>query len=535
LEEALLNWLPSRSWFRGKTPTLKVHIQEIIPVSTEGGKAFFAFLQVEYLQTDPEVYLLPLACVLGEQADNVCRDSPASVVARLTLSDTNQNGVLYDALASTAFCRALLKFISGRHSIKGNAGELATEGRAPRGPDRLRRLRTEGMDGLEPIVRKAEQNNSSIIYGDRLILKLFRRLEPGPHPETEISRFLSRKEFSHVPPFVGALEYRGRTKELTTVGVLNAFVPGCKTGWEYTLDALSRFYDHVQTLPTDQLQAAPRPQAPLSRLVSAEFNTQVTEMIGTYFESALSLGRITAAMHVTLASEEVDPNFVPESLTPSWQRGFFQSCRNLTRQNFQLLRRRLRSLNSTTQAQAQRILEHEAEVLKWFRTFCERNLDVVSIRHHGNYHLGQVLYTGKEFLIMDFEGEPDIPLSERRLKRSPLLDVVAMIRSFRYAAHAALLNQVTQGTLSTAKMEPLVAWGRFWAQWVAVAFHRAYRQVAGTTSFLPSHQPDLQLITDVYLLRQTIGEISIELNRRPDWVAIPLEALQELLTPAKTE
>jgi maltose alpha-D-glucosyltransferase/alpha-amylase len=257
-------------------------------------------------------------------------------------------------------------------------------------------------------------------------------------------------------------------------------------------------------------------------------------MIGTYLESARSLGRITAAMHVALASETDDPNFSPEPSSPHSQRGLFQSMRNLTRQNFQLLSQRLGSLSPEIRLQAQQVLGLETEILKRFRAIYERSMDAVRIRHHGNYHLGQVLYTGKEFLIIDFEGEPSIALSERRLKRSPLRDVAGMIRSFQYAAHAALLDQVKHGTLAATQMESLAAWTKFWSRWVGATFYKAYRETAGTAAFLPSKETDLQTMMDTYLLRRAVHELGNELNQRPDWVEIPLQGILELVNSDQT-
>jgi maltose alpha-D-glucosyltransferase/alpha-amylase len=263
-------------------------------------------------------------------------------------------------------------------------------------------------------------------------------------------------------------------------------------------------------------------------------NTDLSrEMIGTYIESARSLGRITAAMHVALASEAGDPNFSPEPSSHPSQRGLIQSVRILMRQNFQLLSQQLNSLPVDTQTQAQQLLGFESDILKRFHAIYERNMDAVRIRHHGNYHLGQVLYTGKEFLIIDFEGEPTIPLSERRLKRSPLRDVAGMIRSFHYAAHAALLNQVRHGPIPAAQMQALDSWARFWARWVGAVFYREYLQVAGTSGFLPPKETDLRMMMDAYLLRRTLQELGHELNHRLEWVAIPLQGILELVNPVE--
>jgi maltose alpha-D-glucosyltransferase / alpha-amylase len=308
-------------------------------------------------------------------------------------------------------------------------------------------------------------------------------------------------------------------------------VPGSKNAWEYTLDALSRFYERIQTLPVEKRQTPRLPPTSMSKLAVAEPTDFAREMIGTYIESARLLGRTTAAMHAVLASEESDPNFRPEPCSHHSQRGLSQSLRALARQNLQLLSQRLKSLPAETQVQAQQVLELEPEILKRFRAIYERNMDAVRIRQHGNYHLGQLLYTGKEFVIIDFGGEPMVAFSERRLKRSPLRDVAEMIRSFRYAAHAALLNQVTNRPFPAGQRQSLSAWSRFWSRWIGAVFYTAYRHAAGTAGFLPPNETDLHMMIEAYLLRKALYELGEELNHRPDWVEIPLQGILELVNP----
>ena len=531
LEQALQHWLPTRRWFGGRARTIKgVHIQEIIPVPMERTqKAFLAFLQVEYVQTEPERYLLPMAYAHSDEADNICREQPALVIARVTLTRPNQDGVLHDALANKAFCLALLKLMARQRILSTQTGELEATHTA-----NLRRWHKGGAPNLEPCAGHAEQSNSSVIYGDRLILKLFRRLESGINPELEIGRVLSARRFPHAPLLAGALEYRSRKGELTTVAVLSSFVPGCKNAWEYTLDALSRFYERIQTLPAEQRQAPPQPPTSMSKLAAAECDGPAREMIGTYLESAGSMGRVTAAMHVALASETANPDFVAEPSTLNSQRGLFQSLRSLTRQTFQHLSLRLKSLPPEARAQAQRVLGLEGEILKRFRAIYGRSNDFVRIRHHGHYHLGQLLHTGKGFLIIDFEGEPSISIGERRLKRSPLRDIAGMIQSFHFAAHAALLKQVEQGTVPADQAEALAGWARYWSRWVGGAFFKAYRQACGTPAFLPALEPDLEMMLDVHLLRNAVCELGSELNRRPEWVPILLRTILELVNPIES-
>jgi maltose alpha-D-glucosyltransferase/alpha-amylase len=492
----------------------------------ETGKAFLAFLQVEYVQAEPEMYVLPLACALAEKADPICRDWPPLVLARLSVKHSNQDGVLYDAIADKAFCRAALELISNRRSLPGDQGKLDATHTAV-----LRRLRRQVGLELEPSVSKAEQTNSSVIYGDRLILKFFRRLDVGTNPELEIGRFLTARKFPYAPPLAGALEYQSSKDEPITVATLTSFVPGCKSAWEYTLDTLGRFYERVQTLPAQSSQAPGLPATSMVQLAAAELPKEARELIGSYLQDARMLGERTALMHLTLASETDDPNFRPEPWTTHAQRGLFQSMRNLTRQNFQLLNQRLTGLPPEVQLQAQQVLALEAGLLQRFRRVYEGRIDAVRIRNHGDYHLGQILHTGKEFLIIDFEGEPSIPLSERRLKRSPLHDVAGMIHSFHYAAQVALLKQTEHGSLQEAQMKAAASWARYWSGWVSATFIKAYLEGSRSAPFIPATEAGLHILLEAALIRNAVYELGYELNNRPDWVKIPLQAILELMNP----
>ena len=529
-ERALQGWLPSRRWFGGKAKIIGgVHVRESIPIGSDGEAARLVLAQVDYVHTEPETYLLPLACSFGEKADAVCRDWPGLVVARLNVSSSNRDGVIHDALVDKSFCRTLLELIQGRRNVEGRQGELKATQTAG-----LRRLHLEDGVPPEPTASKAEQSNSSILYGDKLILKLFRRVEEGLNPDLEISRFLGAKKFPYTPPLAGALEYRGRGNEVLTFAVLSTFVPGCQDAWEYTVDTLGRFFERVQSLSAHETLPALPSAASITKTSNREVPPQAIELIGTYLENARLLGARTASLHLALASDTEDPAFAPEPFTPHAQRGLYQSMRNLTRQNFQLLAQRLKTLPPETQAAAQHVLTLELEILARFRAIYGRRLDAVRIRHHGDYHLGQVLHNGKDFFIIDFEGEPALAISERRLKRSPLRDVAGMMRSFHYAAQAALRKQVERGPLQQPQLELMNFWARFWVRWVSAVFYASYRQTAGKAPFLPSSDADLQTMMDAYLLRKAVYELGYELNNRPDWVRIPLQGILELADPNNT-
>ena len=536
LESALQSWLPSRRWFGGQARTLKaVHVREVIPISirrgscspdsppTETEESLLTLLQAEYVQADPEIYVLPLACAVGQAAESIAHDTAQMVVARLNGLPANQTGVLYDALANEEFCRALLELFSTQKNLAGRSGLLEATHTV-----KFEQLAADGA-ALEPSGAKAEQSNSSIVFGENLILKFFRKLDAGVNPELEMLRYLAAQKFPATPPLAGALEYRSGRDEAATLAVLTQYVPKAMDAWEYTLHALEKFFERLDTLAPEQSRL-PIPKASITKLAS-DLPEQAKKLLGTYSESARAIGQLTAAMHLAFALETDDKRFLPEPFTPHSQRGLFQSMRNLTRQNFQLLNRQLSTFPPEVRVQAQQALALEPDILKVMRQICDRPLNVARIRQHGDYHLGQLLYTGRDFLIIDFEGEPSVSISERRLKHSPLKDVASMVQSFHYASFAALLNHVERRTLSNDQLQTMASWARFWSRWVSAIFYQAYLKAAGQASFLPAAEADLQMMMEVFLLRNAIYDLGYELNHRPDWVKIALQEILELLNP----
>ena len=524
LEGRLQSYVPGRRWFAGKSKTVKgVQVQEKIRVTSNGDAAMLVICQVDYVHSEPELYLVPLAFAHGPAADQLRREAPGLIIARLQPASAPHEGVLYDATGDRSFCRGVLDVIARRRGLRGVRGELE-----PTNTAYLRQLRETGQLNLEPSPSRAEQSNSSVVFGDRLMLKFIRRIEVGLNPELDISRQLAAVRFPHTPVFAGALEYRNAKGEVLSLATLSEFVPGCKDAWSHTLDTLSRYYDRVQTLPPESRTAPPTPASFLSH-ANQEVPAEIIQMLGTYAESARLLGERTAALHLALAAGTENPDFAPEPFTAHYQRGLYQSMRNLTRQNLQLLSRRVRHLPEPLATEAQQCLGREAEILARFRAIVDRRFNTDRIRHHGDYHLGQVLYTGKDFLIIDFEGEPARSLGERRLKRSPLRDVAGMIRSFHYATHAALLQQTERGTLPTQTAGLAATWAEIWYDWVSVIFFQSYCRTAGSAPFLPQSEEERRLLIEVHLLEKAIYELGYELNNRPEWLPIPLEGIRRLL------
>jgi maltose alpha-D-glucosyltransferase/alpha-amylase len=371
-------------------------------------------------------------------------------------------------------------------------------------------------------VLSGEQSNTSVAFGDRLLLKLFRRLEEGENPDLEMGKFLTDKGFPNIPPVAGALEYeRGRGVPMTA-GILQGYVLNEGDAWQYTVDNLNGYMEDVLTRQPEMNEPPLMLGTSLVDLAEMPPPELALEMFGTYLESARLMGRRTADLHLALASDPDDPTFAPEPFTPQYQRSMYQSMRSLALQVFRLLSDKQRHI-----PQAIQLLDLESTVARRFRRLLETKVNAQRIRVHGDYHLGQILYTGKDFVIIDFEGEPARPLSERRIKRSPLRDVAGMLRSFHYAAYTGLFGRAGPTSQENpAFMEP---WILFWHQWVTAGFLRAYMDSASEGSFLPRTRREIEVLLDGLLLEKATYELRYELNNRPDWVKVPIAGILQLL------
>jgi maltose alpha-D-glucosyltransferase/alpha-amylase len=257
-------------------------------------------------------------------------------------------------------------------------------------------------------------------------------------------------------------------------------------------------------------------------------------LIGSVLQSAQLLGCRTAELHLALASRQDDPDFAPEPFSTLYQRSLYQSVRSLVGQNLQLLRKGLPRLDSPVREQAERILEREGEIFSRLQALLSNKIEALRIRIHGDYHLGQVLFTGKDFAIIDFEGEPTRSLSARRLKRSPLVDVAGMLRSFDYAASAVLLGRADSVPIRPEDRGALLPWAAYWTRWVSAAFLRSYLENAAKAPLLPPDRGKLSTLLNTYLLEKSLYEVGYELQNRPEWIRVALDGVERILEPART-
>ena len=522
-EERLLpDYLPRQRWFGAKSRTIAgVTVQDWAPLGPASSYAL-AILEVAYTEGEPESYLLPLTLVFDEAAEALRDASPGAVIGAVLLP--GREGVLADALYTDEAASALLDLLL-------HADELPMRNGILRGSPSTVLTELRGEGALPPRRSSAEQSNTSIFYGDRLIMKLFRRVLYGPNPDVEIGRYLTEhSDFRAIAPFGGSLEYmRGdysaNGREPATFAMLQGLVKNEGDGWQWTLGELERFYEGrlASQFPPAQL---PGPDAAIDPASAAMEQTR--DAAGVYLDAACVLGRRTAEMHLALAQTTDDPAFQPEPMSADALRALPGDREAHGARAFETLRASMGKLPDASEAtveQAGLVLSRRRTILDTYNALPSLGAGAMKTRVHGDYHLGQTLRSKGDFVRLDFEGEPARPLHERRAKQSPMKDVAGMLRSFSYAAYAALAN-------ATARLpqdyDRLLPWARLWEAAVSAEFLHSYRKVAAGSAVVPEAEAAFRQLLDVYLLDKALYELVYELNNRPTWVRIPLSGILQL-------
>jgi maltose alpha-D-glucosyltransferase/alpha-amylase len=505
----LPNYFQTCRWFGSKARTLRqLRVIEQSAISSDADAARLWFVEVSYLDGPTEIYAAPVKIASGDAARAISRSAPHAIIARFAGAEEI---ILYDAIWDARFRSQLFEAIAQSQIIKGQSGDLVgITGKALAADSSVALDKSQVLGG--------EQSNSSMLFDNKFFLKLYRKLEDGVNPDVEITRFLTeRANFPNVPAFAGAIEYRHGKSEPTVVCLLQNAATSESDGWALTLDAVGRYYERVLGRKAD-LQNQSAPPGPL-----------LDELIGgVYPEKAKLLGQRTGELHLALASSADNPAFVPEPFNAMAQRSIYQSMRASLRRAFTLLQKKLSDLPAAFREEAKEVLSAEQDIRAREKRLLDRRTSAAKIRIHGDYHLGQLLYTGKDFVILDFEGEPARALGERKLKRSALRDVAGMMRSFQYAGYSALW----QPAMRKEDVPFLEGWADLWYRQMSSVFLQSYLATASSATFIPQNPQDLQIMLEAYLLDKAVYEIGYELNHRPDWVVIPIRGIKHILKSA---
>ncbi|MER3424027.1 MAG: hypothetical protein C4293_13160 [Nitrospiraceae bacterium] len=511
----LADYLIRQRWFGAKgRQIVDVRLIDHAVLSGIDHPALLTLLKVEYREGSPQIYLLPLIIRPCDGMD----DSIDPGNTFLILQGSKAAADVRDATSDTEACLSLLEGIRQQACWQGAVGTFTCV--------RTVALESVPADPFQRVKRIAgEQSNTSVVYDQALILKVIRKLEAGLNPDCEVMEFLTlRTAYRHVPRLLGYMRYdapegteAGQASGFSaTAATLQRFIPNEGDGWNDTVQHLNALIEHGRRA------FAMTGKATDARVLVRDFSHD-------FFRRTRRLGQITAELHVALASDPTYPSFRPEPITEADVAQWRQAMETQVRDTMDQFRFSLSNTTASSLIRKDSLAALKAGCLEQLKDLSLLlSTSTMKIRIHGDYHLGQVLKTGEEFVILDFEGEPARSLRERRAKACPLKDVAGMLRSFSYARHVVLRELRSSGAGSTEADSSLMG---AWEEAVADFFLNGYREVAnhGTVRFLPESASSVERVLRVFQLDKAIYELRYELNNRPDWIDIPLQGLQRLV------
>jgi maltose alpha-D-glucosyltransferase / alpha-amylase len=494
--DALPRYIETQRWYASKgSPIERARIAD--HVLWEEGKIdwLLSLLEID-VGAERSSYFMPLALAWDERDDDRVRNLSAAAVARVR--QQANVGVMGDAFADAAFCRAVVGAIAERRSIPTAQGKLQFKPTAA-----FEALAGSDFATLAVERLTSSSSNTVVNLAQRLMLKGYRRLRSGVSPELEMGLYLTEvAHFQNCAPIAGVLEYWGNDGQSKLLAMLQAYIPNQGDGWIYSLEYLRRHLEQNRTAPaTDALP------------VNAH-------------EAYLALARVlatrTAELHLALARPTDDPLFAPQPLTRSDLDGYRLRAAEEGRNALDLLKSNLEQLTGSDREKADAVLALRDHILDRLSSWAAEPAEGQRIRIHGDYHLGQVLITRNDFVIVDFEGEPGNSLEQRRTKYSPLRDVAGMLRSFSYVQHSAL-RSVAHDEAEAVKLAPLA---KSWESEVRAAFLSSYDALARPASLYSSALAGGGLL-GLFELEKALYELRYELSNRPAWVGVPLQGILE--------
>ncbi len=515
-----------RKWFQGRTRTMTgVAVEDAIPLRRPDLAVLM--IRVEYSGGEDERYVIPMALSAGPEAEKILREHRDAVLARLNFKD--QSWVLmHSALFERSFSDALLTAVLKRSRFKSAKGEVVAGHTKS-----FREAWSHVRSNREPQVLSLDSPNTFVNLGEDFVLKLYREVEEGMNPDREINEFLTeRTGFAQIPKALGWLEYcthEDDEVQSTTLGLVSSYVRNATIGWQYTIDHLGLYFERTLAVHEEDARAKDVIQRSPLALAQHAVPPLMAELLGSFENVVHMLGVRTAELHAALSSHPEIPDFSPEPFTDFYRYGLYHGMLGLLGRSLDALRTNLNTLSEKVRLHAEELLGNEAAIRSGLLPLRDQRISGSRIRIHGDYQLGNVLFTGSDVVIRNFDGIPGRPLSERRIKRSAMRDVASMIRSLHYAAHAVSFGYVPGVTKGSEQESRIDRWAEHWHEWVSAMFLEAYLGASRGMDFLPRTESEIQILLKAHLIEKSLLEIAYELEHRPDWVGIPLHGLLLLL------
>lgn len=518
--DILPNYLMQMPWFDGKEKGVEsIKIIEHAAVPMTAGSAVYLLIEVSYQNSFPDKFQLPIAFGSPKFSAKIHDTCPQAILAHLNIN--GEEGILYDAIYGFQLQMALFEMAAHHHIIHVNGSELIFKGNS------LLKDHLAEHEKIRPRVLSSTEVNTMIIYDSIFCIKIFRKLDFVINSDLEIARFLtSHTNFKNTPKLEGSIEWKFSNGNLV-LGMLQEVVQSNSDGWTYMLDRMTDFNERVIAMPDIPPVISDLKGNLTNSLKYEDIPAYLIELIDNTMANRIqTLGERTGELHLALASGTNIPGFEPEEFSLHYQRSLYSNLQALVRTSFALLNRKINDLPDEEKTLAKEVLEMKQEILTIFKTIYSKKIEVDKIRVHGDYNLEQTLFTGKDFYILDFEGNPERRFSERRIKRSALRDVASMVRSFSYVAYRSLYadNQIRAEDI--AKLLPFAGQ---WYHYTSGFFMKAYLDTVKDAGFVPKDKEGLDTLMQVFLLEKVLNELVYELNHRSDWVIIPLKGIIALV------
>lgn len=473
----------------------------------------------------------PVMFAGDSRAADILEQFPASLIVRLT---GPQEGVLYDALVDREFVVSFLDLIRNQDRLRlGNKSQLIGRLILPQEPA------PEACDIAKTKPIRLDRLNPVIDCNHAYLLKFLRRQEGGLPLDVEFGRYFARRNRSvPVPRLIGQIElhrtpYESVSLPSASLALVSEYVPHEADAWHFTLDSLADIFAVVAANQSTSVHVPATEQDPSSPTQTIPEKTTEHSLFAAYLDFVRLLAERTADLHGTLALSETDPAFVPERFTSGYRRSLYQSMRGTTLDILDELERAMGTLEPTTASSAQQVLDRRRELLLLFFQNLNHVTDAVRIRCHGDYHLGHILFTGKEVFVVNFDNNPEIPLSERRIKKSPFRDVAALLTSFDYASRVAAEGLGTRHGRAKGDIRPedqslIRDWSRNWTSQISKEFLFIYTAQSGVIPLLPRQEQERTNLLQAFLLERSLLNVRYDLRNRPQWLEISLSALLDL-------
>jgi maltose alpha-D-glucosyltransferase/alpha-amylase len=504
--DILENYIINKRWYGGKASTLKyIEVVEFFKMTSKKNTYYGVLLEVNFKEAFFQNYFMPISFMAEEELDT------NTIIARVKMN--GQEGFLVDALHQEDFRKLLFdKIVSSGDKtdvkVKFHKGEKLTE----------TEYKSSKFMGVE-------QSNTSIIYNNTLVLKIFRRIYTSTNPDYEISRFLTETmDFKSSPAYTGSINV-ALSEGNVTLGMMQELVPNQGDAWHFMLDETDRIFDNLKH---KKIKISKLPDIELfKRLKINEIPHEIIDWSGlSIFLRIHTLATRTAEMHIALGGDTHDTAFTPTTYNGDYTVWLKNRLTYQFQNRLNILENNLHKLDGLALELANQFLDNKKEIRKLFLDFNWTKMKSERIRIHGDYHLGQVLVNGDDFYILDFEGEPESTIRDRKVKQPPLKDVAGMFRSFHYSIYATIFNNKDKYPY---EQKELFQAGEILFKYFVGVFLQTYTEVAQAGNLNIGYRKEIDFLLKYCLLEKAVYELGYELNSRPRWAVIPLTGIASIM------